>query len=65
MTQTTTTPPAALHGIALLQDPRRNRSTGFAQEERAQLGLLGLLRAMPGQRPATIKLSHTRRRRNQ
>lgn len=32
-----------LHGRALLDDPARNKSTAFTQEERASLGLKGLL----------------------
>ena len=43
MTQTTATPGAALRGVALLQDPRQNRSTGFTQEQRERFGLLGFL----------------------
>ena len=35
--------PEGLHGIALLHDARRNRSTAFSHAERDELGLTGLL----------------------
>ena len=42
---TTTTHPATLRGRALLRDPRYNRGTAFTVDERAALGLDGLLPA--------------------
>jgi malate dehydrogenase (oxaloacetate-decarboxylating)(NADP+) len=40
-------PAAAVHGIELLQDPTRNKSTAFTEEERKELGLVGLLPDVP------------------
>jgi malate dehydrogenase (oxaloacetate-decarboxylating)(NADP+) len=44
MVQTTKTQPSdTLRGVALLDDPIRNRGTAFTSEERRQYGLEGLL----------------------
>jgi malate dehydrogenase (oxaloacetate-decarboxylating)(NADP+) len=44
MPQTTKTPsPDAPHGVALLDDPVRNKGTAFTMEERSRYGIEGLL----------------------
>jgi len=43
MAQITKTPPPTLRGVALLDDPIRNKGTAFTSEERHQYGLEGLL----------------------
>jgi malate dehydrogenase (oxaloacetate-decarboxylating)(NADP+) len=44
MVQTTKTEPSdTLRGVALLDDPIRNKGTAFTSEERRQYGLEGLL----------------------
>ena len=37
------TPVVGVHGLEVLRDPEINKSTAFSQEERAALGLEGLL----------------------